>query len=411
MTNFDLILPVFNFVDLTRIMLTCVRESYTQPSNIFLIDNGSTDDTFKLPEEFSDLPITYIRNDTNIGVNPAWNQGLQMLKSDIVGIINNDIEFPPYTFDLILEALNSWDKLGIVHPRRADRSEFEECKPKFPVLDTGHGIQGFCMFMKTSLWKEIGPVPKELIIFYGDDFIRTRTVELGYHLATIVNAPMFHHEGATVYGSHESRQWADMTVWGYWCAHRTTNKEDILSKLKKLTFNDMPHLELFEPYKDFYFNGLSMAVGNKSKIVGVELGSDVGMSARLFMEYLTELEVDYELTFIDPNYTLEMECMIDNSTTFFIHKTAEESAENFTNYSLDFIHIDVDPHEYNQTKKLIELYLPKLKQSGVILFHDASPVKFGVNQALLEVGDNYSITFCDPAGRYPVAAPAMLVRV
>ena len=57
--------------------------------------------------------------------------------------------------------------------------------------------------------------------------------------------------------------------------------------------------------------------------------------------------------------------------------------DNFEDKSIDFIYIDGE-HDYESVKKDIELYLPKLKDSGIIGGHDFSTQWPGVRRAVNE---------------------------
>lgn len=74
----------------------------------FIIDNSKNDEIQKWIESLNELDaarITYLKQDTNIGVAASWNLGI--LKSleagyDPVFVINNDLVFAPDTFDNLM---------------------------------------------------------------------------------------------------------------------------------------------------------------------------------------------------------------------------------------------------------------------------------------------------------------------
>ena len=63
---------------------------------------------------------------------------------------------------------------------------------------------------------------------------------------------------------------------------------------------------------------------------------------------------------------------------------AEDFANTVNDNSVHLLHIDCDPHGYEQTVNLFNLYKNKVKIGGAILFHDCGP-HFGVLQAVQEI--------------------------
>lgn len=66
-----------------------------------------------------------------------------------------------------------------------------------------------------------------------------------------------------------------------------------------------------------------------------------------------------------------------------IRLTSEQAASHFKNESLDFIFIDAN-HEYEEVKKDIEIWYPKLKNGGIFAGHDYVQSWPGVYKAVNE---------------------------
>ncbi len=78
-----------------------------------------------------------------------------------------------------------------------------------------------------------------------------------------------------------------------------------------------------------------------------------------------------------------------------IQLTSVKAAELYQDKSLDFVLIDAN-HDYEEVKKDILAWIPKLKNNGVIAGDDYNPTSFpGVVQAVHEIFTNEQITFCD----------------
>ena len=180
------------------------------------------------------------------------------------------------------------------------------------------------------------------------------------------------------------------------------------------SFKDTPGSVVFSIYQDFYEKHIEEVCNNLETINFVELGCDLGLSGRMFIEMLDAIGKPYTIRFVDINYRVEMVPIIDSSTTFFIHSSAEDAVSVFGDGSIDILHIDIDPHEAEFTKKIFELYRNKLAPKGIMLFHDASPIQFTVwNFIALELQpiSGWQSTFCDERQPIPQAAPAMVKRL
>jgi len=89
---FSVIIPTYNraYV-LWKALLSVVNQDYYNWEAI-VVDNGSTDDTFKLVKEFKEKRIKYIRQE-NLGPCIARNNGLKEARGDFVCYLDSDNEF------------------------------------------------------------------------------------------------------------------------------------------------------------------------------------------------------------------------------------------------------------------------------------------------------------------------------
>lgn len=116
--------------------------------------------------------IKMLVQESNIGVNPAWNLGAKLAKNDKMIIANDDIEFDTKLIDKIHpRIIPSMGAHGIItgeahfnQPQSTDYSiDFIAWKPG----DIIHCF-GQLMFIHKANWVHI---PDELVIYFGDDFI------------------------------------------------------------------------------------------------------------------------------------------------------------------------------------------------------------------------------------------------
>ena len=72
----SIVIAVCNLLGFTRLCIDYIRKNTVMPYELVIVDNGSSDGTQEYFEELSkELDVQYIRNETNLGVIAAVNQG------------------------------------------------------------------------------------------------------------------------------------------------------------------------------------------------------------------------------------------------------------------------------------------------------------------------------------------------
>jgi hypothetical protein len=144
----------------------------------------------------------------------------------------------------------------------------------------------------------------------------------------------------------------------------------------------------------------------------VEAGVRYGCSARIFMDAMKSRK-NWHLYLLDP-FPKEDALVCQGDHVTFIAKTAELACDQFTDASIDLLHIDVDyngTHPYELTRGVFDALYPKLKPSARVIFHDATESFPGVLKVISELAaDGWSVRHCLPAPECPIAAPAVLKR-
>ena len=190
--------------------------------------------------------------------------------------------------------------------------------------------------------------------------------------------------------------------------------EEEKEQIRNYTYDDLVHPDQFRLFEEFYKFALDFALNRVSggPIDIVELGSDQGLSARFFINNL-----GYTLrkaTFIDTNIHKNLFPLIDNQKTFFIQDLAENAAEQFENNSLDVIHHDVASHSYEAGKRELDIWIPKLKNTGIIIMHDVGKsvhYNFSGRKVLEELRYPWAVCFCPESPGLEDVSPAFAYRV
>jgi len=195
------VVPVLNQIQITNEFLGYIVENVVLPEEIILIDNGSTEKIGKLVKKYNGkIRIRFIRHKRNTGVNAAWNEGIKLTKTPLISILNNDIVLNKYFFKKIIEASQVSEKYGIFCVTNAKRiKQVDESRDdKVKIANMGKR-EGWAFTIRKEITNRLPPIPSDLKIYCGDDFLYygTRTV-LGYQAVRITNNYIFHLGGRTV---------------------------------------------------------------------------------------------------------------------------------------------------------------------------------------------------------------------
>lgn len=138
--------------------------------------------------------------------------------------------------------------------------------------------------------------------------------------------------------------------------------------------------------------------------VGAEIGCFKGETTRYILETL-DIEMlycvdpwikypEYIKTILEKNARLDFEkdvyqVFLENTDPFkdrikVLRKSSSEAVKEIENRSLDFVFIDAN-HSYEYVKEDILLWIPKIKNGGLLSGHDYGIRRFGVTKAVNEL--------------------------
>ena len=207
----SVVLVVFNQLALTRACLESLRPT-TVPFDLCVVDNGSTDETPAYFREFTlPYPLTYLRNDANLGLIRALNQGARLCRAEVLCFLHNDTEMrePSWLARLqaALEAPLGIGLAGLYGARKlradgryAGRS-IVHCLVADATLETDMvevaAVDGVCLCLRRSLFESVNGFDEGYGFFHGYDRDLSFAVrEAGWRCA-VVNAPFIHRGGGT----------------------------------------------------------------------------------------------------------------------------------------------------------------------------------------------------------------------
>lgn len=99
-------IPTYNRSALLRLSLKSALTQDYPNFGVLVIDNASTDDTELVVQSFADPRVTYVRNETNIGLFRNWNKAIALNSSPYLTILQDDDEL---LTAFIRESVNALD--------------------------------------------------------------------------------------------------------------------------------------------------------------------------------------------------------------------------------------------------------------------------------------------------------------
>lgn len=202
--NVAVCFPCWNQRFYTEHLVASVRRN-SAGHNVKLVslDNGSTDGTGDYLQAVSDV---FLRLPRNIGVNPAWNLLLGTalgMNVDMIVLVNNDVIVGPAWLDAPARELARDDNWSYFLPN----GEFtkvagfdESVRSSLPALAgrRAPGRAGWCLFFTPAMVRWFHPLPHELVLWFGDDWMHYKLNEHGYSCEVLMDSCALHFVSKTV---------------------------------------------------------------------------------------------------------------------------------------------------------------------------------------------------------------------
>ena len=138
-------------------------EKHSLVGEILLINNSiaRTPNWYKLGKW---TKIQQYNPPDNIGVNPAWNIGVGSAENDRILLLSDDVEFSVDVLEFLYDKLSP--KQGCVGPLNVNVSASVPYE-LVPALRM-RGQYGCMLFLNKKNWV---PIPKDYVIYYGDNWV------------------------------------------------------------------------------------------------------------------------------------------------------------------------------------------------------------------------------------------------
>jgi GT2 family glycosyltransferase len=125
------IIPSYNYGNFLAEAAESALRQTVPPDQILIVDDASTDDTELIgravQESHSDL-VTFVRNETNLGIVGTFNKAVEMMETDYVVFLGADNRFVSNYLEKCAEALDLDKSVGVAY------TDFALFGPRAPVV-------------------------------------------------------------------------------------------------------------------------------------------------------------------------------------------------------------------------------------------------------------------------------------
>jgi len=209
---------------LLKRFLPSVLENSAQ-ANIYVIDNGSTDDSVKtLHSDFNDVQV--IALDKNYGFAGGYNEGLKSINESILCLLNSDVRVEGNWIEPIADLFKN-PEIGIVQPKILDEKNpelfeyagaaggfidflgYPYCRGRlFSHIEKDHGqyddeipvfwATGACLFIRNELFKNLKGFDDRYFAHQEEIDLCWRAQRMGYQVWYTSKSKVFHLGGSTL---------------------------------------------------------------------------------------------------------------------------------------------------------------------------------------------------------------------
>ncbi|MCE3255426.1 MAG: glycosyltransferase family 2 protein [Rickettsiaceae bacterium] len=199
--NLTIIIVSFNS---SKIISSCLEKIDFSKYEVMVVDNASTDTTVQIVADKFPL-VQIIKLDKNIGYGRANNVALRLVATEFALVLNPDAFILSEEIEKILTVLQKSPEIALAGPlllqnytaSPAEREKqleivYSNLLEKFDNYLSVKYIIGAILFLRMSVFKQIGFFDEEIFLYYEDDEISWRTVKNGYKAAIFPDAIGFH---------------------------------------------------------------------------------------------------------------------------------------------------------------------------------------------------------------------------
>jgi GT2 family glycosyltransferase len=211
----------YNQTQVTRELLHSLRMITYPAVEIFVVDNGSPDDSISsLALEFPEIEL--IMTGKNLGFAGGNNVALRRAKGDFCLLINNDLEVTAGFLEPLVETLTKNARAGLASPKilyferseliqyagatrisaftgrgkkighlQPDNGQFDSVRN----TDLGHGA---CLLISRRVINAIGLLPEEYFLYYEEHDFTEKAKSNGFEVYYVGTSKVYHKESISI---------------------------------------------------------------------------------------------------------------------------------------------------------------------------------------------------------------------
>ena len=124
----SIIIPVYNVGSLLRKSVDSVLPQLSCDCEIIIVDDGSTDGSGDICDEYSDIKNTTVVHKTNGGLSSARNAGIDIAKGDYILFLDSDDYLRPGTIRVLTTLAQQSEKFDFLQYRYDEVSDYSDLK-------------------------------------------------------------------------------------------------------------------------------------------------------------------------------------------------------------------------------------------------------------------------------------------
>lgn len=207
----SVVLVVHNRFDLTLSCLESLRQT-TRHFELCVVDNASSDETSSYFASWSgEPPLRYQRNDGNVGLIRALNQGAALATGERICFLHNDTQMlDPHWLAKLEAATDGGNRVGLaglygarsLHPGGSYvGGTIVHCLAEGPAMRSSvmevAAVDGVCLFIPRAVLVEIGGFDEGYGFFHGYDRDLSFAVRATQRRCVVVRSRFIHRGGGT----------------------------------------------------------------------------------------------------------------------------------------------------------------------------------------------------------------------
>ena len=312
------VIPTWNNLEMLKACLESLFQNTQYPLKVIVIDNGCKGEVKNSLSGASESLVEVLEPKENLGWMRAHQLALDSCDTPYYCMLNDDVVFIPGHIDFWRKLTShlQGDIAAVGPGSNFVAGSQNVLRVNIPPICDSSLLIGFCMVLKTDIFKEIGGPDSDLP--GGDDLdISIRLRKAGYGLRIDRTAYLHHigqQTGTRIHGADWDSDWSqEVTNNALMAKHGASDWHDCI-----LAFWSYPkewELESHMPSEDTWYSehlasfngspGLNIGCGGK-KIegsVGVDIRSlgEKGVGGELYKEAVTDIQSDAHSIALDDN--------------------------------------------------------------------------------------------------------------